>query len=93
MGDAPAAYVHGVVGSDRVSIFILPVERLVEFTPKRGSSTPLRIHHYHHGALDLVVSAVDQNLVIVVGEGSPQRLETVIRAYGTYPDNHTHDAA
>lgn len=93
LGDAPAAYVHGLVDAERVSIFILPRERLAQFGLEQGSLKELRVAHRRIGTLDVVLAAIDQNLVIVVGRQTRDRLERVVRAYGTYPETHSHDAA
>jgi hypothetical protein len=93
LGDAPAAYVHGLVEAEKVSVFILPRERLAEFGLDGDALQHLRIVHQRVGEFEVVFAAVDQNIVAVVGQQSPARLERVMRAYGTYPETHAHDAA
>ena len=93
IGGAPAAYVHGLVEAEKVSVFILPRERLVQFGLDQDSLQGSRVVHRRIGTLEVVLAGVDQNLVVVVGRQSPERLERVVRAYGTYPENHGHDAA
>jgi len=93
LGDAPAAYVHGLVDAERVSVFILPRERLALFGLEPDSLKGLRVVHRRIGTLDVILAAIDQNLVVVVGRQTLDRLERVVRAYGTYPETHSHDAA
>lgn len=93
VGELPAAYVHGLVGSDKVSIFILPRERLAEFGHERDALMSADVVYRRQGNLGVVVAAIHRNLVVVVGQEPPERLERVVRAYGTYPDPESHDAA
>lgn len=87
-GDA-AAYVVGQVDNQDVSIFILPAERLEQYTHERDALKREAVHHCREGEYDMVLAQVDRNLVVVIGRGSPDKLERVVRAYGTYP----HDPA
>ncbi len=87
-GDA-AAYVVGRVESKDVSIFIFPAERLRQFLPERDMLSREAVHHCREGEYDMVLAQVDRNIVVVIGRGSPEKLERVVRAYGTYP----HDPA
>lgn len=93
LGDAPAAYVHGLVDAEKVSVFILPHERIAEFGLDRDALQHSRVVHQRVGEVEVVFAAVDQNIVVVVGQQSPTRLERVVRAYGTYPETQAHDAA
>ncbi len=92
VGNSPVAYVHGLVGMNKVSVFILPLERLGEFSRDRDALQRAEIVHSRHGELETVLSAIDRNIVVVVGQESPKRLERVVRAYGTYPHTLPHDA-
>jgi len=85
----PAAYVVGRVENKDVSIFILPAERLAQFVHERDVLSREAVHHCHEGEYDMVLAKVDRNIVVVIGRGSPDKLERVVRAYGTYP----HDPA
>ena len=87
-GDS-AAYVVGQVEDKDVSIFILPAERLARFTHERDVLSREAVHHCRDGQYDMVLAKIDHNIVVVIGRGSPDRLERVVRAYGTYP----HDPA
>lgn len=82
----PAAYVVGRVEGKEVSVFILPEERLAEFAHERAVIDREEIHHCREGQLDMVLAKIDRNVVVVIGSASPQRLERVVRAYGTYPE-------
>lgn len=81
-----AAYVVGRVEAQDVSIFILPVERLEQFTHERDLLGRENIHHCHKGEFEIVMAKIDRNVVIVIGKGTPLQLERVVRAYGTYPE-------
>jgi anti-sigma factor RsiW len=85
----PAAYVVGHVDNNDVSIFILPAERLTQFLHERDVLSRESVHHCREGEYDMVLARVDRNIVVVIGRGSPDQLERVVRAYGTYP----HDPA
>lgn len=93
MGDAPAAYVHGLVEAEKVSVFILPRERIAEFGLDEDALQHSRVVHQRVGEFEVVFAAVDQNIVVVVGQQSSMRLERVVRAYGTYPETPAQDAA
>ncbi|MEX2316353.1 MAG: hypothetical protein WD669_04315 [Pirellulales bacterium] len=84
-----AAYVVGHVENKDVSIFILPAERLAQFVHERDVLSREAVHHCREGEYDMVLAKVDRNIVVVIGRGSPDKLEQVVRAYGTYP----HDPA
>ncbi len=86
---APAAYVVGHVENKDVSIFILPAERLTQFVHERDVLGHEAVYHCREGQYDMVLAVVDRNIVVVIGRGSPDKLERVVRAYGTYP----HDPA
>jgi len=81
----PAAYVVGHVDNKDVSIFILPAERLAQFVHERDVLGRETVHHCREGEYDMVLARVDRNIVVVIGRGSPDKLERVVRAYGTYP--------
>jgi len=89
IADGPAAYVVGQVENKDVSIFILPAERLAQFLHERDMLSRETVHHCREGDYDMVLAKVDRNIVVVIGRGSPDKLEQVVRAYGTYP----HDPA
>lgn len=82
----PAAYVVGQVDSEDVSIFILPAERLAEFEHERDALRRESVHHCREGAYDMVLAKIDRNLVVVIGQASPESLDRVVRSYGTYPE-------
>jgi hypothetical protein len=91
--DTPAAYVHGLIEAEKVSVFIFPRDQLAQFGLEQDSFKDSNVMHQRIGSVEVVLSAIDQNLVIVVGRQSLERLERVVRAYGTYPEAHSHDAA
>lgn len=87
-----AAYVVGRVDGQEVSVFILPEEHLALFSHERDVLKREKVHHCREGSYDMVMARVDRNVVIVIGEGTPQQLEQVVRAYGTYPESQATDA-
>jgi anti-sigma factor RsiW len=91
-GDS-AAYVIGEVENQSVSIFVLPAERLREFAHERDVLSREAVHHCQEGGYDMVLAKIDRNIVVVIGKGSPEKLERVVRAYGTYPEMPKSDAA
>jgi hypothetical protein len=74
-------------------VFIFPRERLTQFGLEQDAFKDSKVVHQRIGSVEVVLSAVDQNIVVVVGRQTPDRLEQVVRAYGTYPETHSHDAA
>ncbi len=94
-GDS-AAYVYGRVGDGEVSIFILPETCLAQFVHEREVLGREAIHHCREGQYDMVLAKIDRNIVVVIGNGKPEQLEKVVRAYGTYPEgpaaNHSRPA-
>jgi hypothetical protein len=88
-----AAYVVGHVDRREVSIFILPAERLAEFRHEREALSRESVHHCREGVYDMVLAQIDRNLVVVIGQLSPETLDRVIRSYGTYPEPQKFDAA
>jgi anti-sigma factor RsiW len=93
LGGDLAAYVVGIVDGREVSIFILPEERLAHFGHERNVLGREAVHHCREGAYEMVMAKIDRNIVVVIGEGSPEQLERVVQAYGTYPETPTADAA
>ncbi|MBA3484189.1 MAG: hypothetical protein H0T51_20480 [Pirellulales bacterium] len=83
---AATAYVVGEVDGGDVSIFILPEERLSQFTHERDALRRETVHHCREGAYEMVLARIDRNVLVVIGHGEPDRLERVVRAYGTYPE-------
>src|SRR3990172_6352313 len=79
----PAAYVVGQVENKDVSIFILPAERLAQFGHERDVLSREAVHHCREGEYDMVLAKIDRNIVIVIGRGSPDKLERVVPALRT----------
>ena len=93
VGAAPAAYVHGLLESDQVSIFIFPRGRLADFSFEDDILRKQDVAYRRVGNVGMVMAKIDRNLVVVVGPERPEQLERVVRAYGTYPERDPHDAA
>lgn len=85
LGTQPAAYVVGYVDDAPVSIFVLPRESLSSFAAERQRLRFQDIHRSREGANETVLSIIDQNLVLVIGEVEPAKLMRVLKSYGTYP--------
>jgi anti-sigma factor RsiW len=87
LADQPAAYLAGHVDRAPVSIFVLPRESLERFPIERDATRDGRTHQCQDGFLQIAMSVIDRNAVLVVGEVDAVSLERVLRAYGTYPDH------
>ena len=85
LGSQPAAFVIGQVDQSPVSIFILSRDSLPEFPHQQQALRQEAIHRCREGKHEMVLSVIDRNLVLVIGDVSQERLLRVLRAYGTYP--------
>jgi anti-sigma factor RsiW len=85
--DAPAAFIVGKVGPARVSILVLDRSSLDSFPKERDHLTQGGgRHHCREGDLEMVSGLVAGNLVVVMGDAPPEKLEQLLNAYGTYPE-------
>lgn len=84
VGD-PVAYVVGQVEGRDVSLFILSRESLRHFPRERNALRSGRVHHRRAGEVDVLLTEFDRNLVVAVGPIQPDRLERLLKAYGSYP--------
>src|SRR5262249_21707259 len=80
-----AAYLVGQVDDAPVSIFILARQDLVDFPHQWQALREEKTHRCQEGPLAMVLGVVDRNIVLVIGQTDTQRLERVLKAYGTYP--------
>jgi anti-sigma factor RsiW len=85
--DEPAALIVGQVDQTRVSVFVFDRASLDAFPSERdylakGGGR----HRCREGDFEMVSGVVAGNLVIVVGEVAPDKLEQLLNAYGTYPE-------
>jgi hypothetical protein len=87
IGGQPTAYLAGSVDDTPVSIFVLPRSSLDAFPRQRAAAEKETTHRCKEGSYELVLRTIDRNAVVVVGRTSPERLERVLNAYGTYPDH------
>lgn len=85
LADQPAAYLSGHVGEAPVSIFVLPRESLAAFPHQHEAVLRDKTHRCREGQYAMALGVIDQNAVLVIGDTDPDRLEGVLRAYGTYP--------
>lgn len=72
-----AAYIVGSVGNSPVSILVLNKNSLTGF-PQNG------FHHRKEGNYRVASALITDNIVIVTGTASPEVLERLLNAYGTY---------
>ena len=87
LAEQPAAYLSGRVDEAPVSIFVLPRESLAAFPRERDELLNSKSYVRREGRDAMVMGIIDQNAVLVIGQTSADRLEKVLRAYGTYPDH------
>jgi len=85
--DDPVAYVVGDVEGKGVSLFILDRKSLRNFPVDSAWLTNHNQQIARIGQSDVVMRAVDNNLVLVVGEVGKPKLNRVLNAYGTYGHN------
>jgi hypothetical protein len=88
LGDHPAVYLTGLIDTTPVSILILPRQSLAAFPHQQEA---VRLHNKHQcreGPYQMVLAVIDRNAVLVIGQTDAERLDRVLRAYGTYPDHH-----
>jgi hypothetical protein len=80
-----AAYIVGEVDRAPVSIFVLDRASLTAFPHERAHlKEGGGRHHWREGDYEMVSGLIADNLVVVIGKASPQALETVLNAYGSY---------
>ncbi len=85
MGSEHAAYLIGNVQQTKVSIFVLARDSLIAFPHQAAALKKEPIHRCREGNCEMVLSIIDQNLVVVIGQAHSDRLVDVLRAYGSYP--------
>src|SRR5215831_20053443 len=88
LADQPAAYLSGYVDEAPVSIFVLPKGSLDTFPHQRDAVRQGKTHRCREGPYQMVMAVIDRNAVLVIGQTDADRLDRVLRAYGTYPDHH-----
>ena len=84
LADQPAAYLVGKVDAVPVLIFILSRDSLPAFAHQQEALAKEAVHRCREGQLEMALSVVDRNLVLVVGQVKPERLVRVLSYYGTY---------
>jgi hypothetical protein len=88
LADQPAAYLSGRVDGAPVSIFVLPRDSLGSFPRQRDAVRQRNTLRSREGPYQVVMAVIDRNAVLVIGQTDADRLDRVLRAYGTYPDHH-----
>jgi len=84
----PAAYLAGRIDATPVSIFVMPSDSLADLPDQLRPQAERQPIHTQVGQFDVVLSVVDRNAVLVVGDTERATLERLISAYGTYPHEH-----
>lgn len=84
-----AAYLVGRLDGRTVSIFILPQESLSRFPHQFSALKRENIHQCQEGRYDMVLGEINESIVLVIGQTQQERLQRVLKAYGTYP-THPH---
>lgn len=82
----PVAYLVGTVEDAAISVFVLSRESLGTFPHQASALRGEPIHRCREGQYDMAMSAIDKNVVLVIGRASPEALEKVLSAYGSYHD-------
>jgi anti-sigma factor RsiW len=85
LAEQPAAYLSGQVDDAPVSIFVLPRDSLAVFPHQHEALLKEKTHRCKEGQYAMVLGVIDNNAVLVIGQTEPERLEKVLKAYGTYP--------
>jgi len=92
LANDPVAYVVGHVDGEEVSLFILSRSSLKHFPEQLTQLQREGTLRQRQGNLDIVMTEFDQNLVLVVGKAHPDKLQRLLRAYGSYPHGHHSEA-
>lgn len=85
----PVAYVIGRVDGRPVSVFIMDQQSLRDFPAQQRALRRAATYQSRHGTVDVVMSEIDRNLVMVVGRLDSGQLRKVLNAYGTYHEHET----
>ena len=88
MAGESAAYLTGHVDEAPVSIFVLSDASLAAFPHQQQALRQEKTHQCREGAYQMVLAVIARNTVLVIGQTDAERLDRVLRAYGTYPDHH-----
>ncbi len=78
------AYLVGKVDDAPVSVFVLSRDSLAAFPHQAAALQTEAVHRCREGSYDMAVSAIDQNVVLVIGRTKQEALEKVLIAYGSY---------
>lgn len=88
--DRLTAHIVGQVGEAPVSIFVLSRDSLEAFPDERDRITEGGgRHRCREGNYQMVSSVIADNLVVVMGAASPEALDKLISAYGSYHEAST----
>jgi anti-sigma factor RsiW len=86
--DQPAAYIVGRVDQAPVSILVLARDCLDAFPNDRAHLVQgAGRHRCREGGYQMVSGITQDNVVVVIGAASPETLEKVLNAYGSYHDS------
>jgi hypothetical protein len=88
LADQPAAYLCGSVDGAPVSVFVLARDSLAAFPHQAEALHKEKTHRCQEGPYAMVLGVIDQNAVLVIGQTDTDRLDRVLRGYGSYPEHH-----
>jgi anti-sigma factor RsiW len=79
-----AAYIVGQVDGAQISILVLDRSSLNAFPKESAHLTSGSHHRCREGNYQMVSGVIADNVVLVIGAASPDALERLLNAYGTY---------
>ncbi len=82
----PVAYLVGTIDNGPISVFVLSRESLSAFPHQAAALQSAAVHRCREGSYDMAMSAIDKNVVLVIGRAKREALEKVLSAYGSYHD-------
>ncbi|MCI0640833.1 MAG: zf-HC2 domain-containing protein [Gemmataceae bacterium] len=88
LGGESTAYLTGHVDDAPVSIFVLARDSLAAFPHQQQALRTEKTHQCREGPYQMVLAVVDRNAVLVIGQTEADRLDRVVRAYGSYSDHN-----
>lgn len=87
LDQSEAAYLVGDVDGSDVSIFILPSNALSRFPRQQQELAGGTAHRCREGNYQMVMAAIDQSVVLIIGRMDEKRLWDVLDAYGSYHEH------
>lgn len=87
LDQSQAAYLVGHVDGSDVSIFILPKDALKWFPRQQRELASGAAHRCREGNYQMVMAAIDQSIVLIIGRTGEKQLWDVLDAYGSYHEH------